>query len=173
MCNSYFSCKASPSTSCSLSHRWDPGQSTPKKYISYFCLWLTTLLTLYRSYLLSYHVGIKKADISMYTNTHPYRKGSMSKTDRQAKKNFSDVCLYHISSRLFKKTLQVYSTKKSTLCQSDVMDHVVGRVVVQEMMLRRNGNFSAAHHNRDTVWVCVNSMMPSQTSHWVRSHTHL
>ncbi len=32
----------------------------------------------------------------------------------------------------------------------------------QDMMLHQNGNFSAAHHNRDTVWVCVNSMMPSQ-----------
>lgn len=100
MCNRYFSCKASPSfifksppTSCSLSHRWDPGLSTPKKYISYFCLWLTTLLTLFRLHLLSYHVAVKKADISMYTNTHPCRKGSMSKTDRQAKKKKPCWCV--------------------------------------------------------------------------------
>lgn len=76
----------------------------------------------------------------------------MFETEPQAK-NFADVCWYHISSRLFKQRLQVF--RKSTLSQSDVMDHVVGRVVVQEMMLRRNGNFSAAHHNRDTLWESV------------------
>lgn len=45
--------------------------------------------------------------------------------------------------------------QKSALSQSDVMDHVVGRDVAQEMMLHRNGNFRAAHHNREhSVSVC-------------------
>ncbi len=72
------------------------------------------------------------------------------------------MCACIISPQDFSRKRYRCTAQKSTLCQSDVMDHVVGIVVAQEMMLRRNGNFSAAHHNRDNRVSVCNSMMPSQ-----------
>ncbi len=169
MCNRCFSCKASPSfifkspphLLFSLPQVRPRPEHTKKVHqlflsVAYHTIDAVplTLTQLSRSSWESRHKHVDKHT--------PIQKRFNVQNWSASKKNLADVCLYHISSRLFKKTLQVYSTKKSTLRQSDVMDHVVGRVFAQDMMLHQNGNFSAAHHNRDTVWVCVNSMMPSQ-----------
>lgn len=89
------------------------------------------------------------------------------------KKNPVADVIWYISSRLKYYSWQVEHQKNHFIADRMQLSYMVGRLVAQKRTFHRNGNFSAAHHNRDSQCVCVNSTMLLKTSRWVRSHTRL